>query len=506
MSLSRREFLARSGATGVAIAVAGSLDALFMTSAAEATPVGEALGYGPLIPDPAGLLDLPAGFSYKILSVETLAPTSSLYRAIAGRIPNPSIFTASRLSDGGPVPGRHDGQATFPAGGGRVRLVRNHEQSTSGTKPVAPAELVFDPKAWGGTTTLEVDADGDLIGHRVSLAGTSTNCAGGRTPWGTWLTCEETEARKGATLEKDHGWVFEVDPADPANNLHPVPLTAMGRFPHEAVAVDPATSIAYLTEDAARPFGLLYRFTPADRTGGYGSYRAGGTLEAMHAVGVPQDDLATVQKVGAAFRVEWVPVPDPLATTTSTRKQFNHPAYVESGATVPARTDAATVTRSQKLEGAWWGEGAAYFVASFAHPEQGAAAEHVGQVWRYDVTLGTIRLELIFRPGETRFDSPDNITVSPYGGGVVLAEDGDGEQHLVAVAQNGRPFAFARNALNIADPPDPAAPEPPAEYSEFAGVTFSADGETLFANSQTPGITYAITGPWRHINPRPAAT
>jgi secreted PhoX family phosphatase len=164
--------------------------------------------------------------------------------------------------------------------------------------------------------------------------------------------------------------------------------------------------------------------------------------------------------------IQWVDVPDPEAKVTSTRKQFEN------------------ITRSQKLEGTWWGHHKVYFVASFSHKSDGAPADHAGQVWTYDPKTNSIELELIFKPGG-RFDGPDNITVSPYGGGVMLAEDGDGEQYLVGTTRHGKPFAMARNALTD---------------GEFTGVNFSPDGQTLFANRQEgPGVTFAISGPWQKL-------
>jgi secreted PhoX family phosphatase len=441
MSVSRRGFVAGSAASALSIALAGSVDSIFQTAANADADAAGAVGYGPLIPDPKGMLDLPKGFSYKTLSTE-----------------------GDPISDGVVVPGHHDGTSTFPGSrAGNFRLVRNHEQSNNGTKAVGAPELVYDPAAWGGTTTLEVDRHGKLLSQRVSIAGTSTNCAGGRTPWGTWLTCEETEGFTAQT--KSHGWVFEVDPT--GRRTKPEPLTALGRYAHEAISIDPHTHTAYLTEDASGPFGLLYRFTPKNHHGGYHSYMAGGTLEAMLVPDVP--DLSVVQEPGTKFRnVKWVKVPDPSAATTSTRKQFD------------------SITRSQKLEGTWWDNRrqSAVIVCSFANTADGSTAAHGGQVWRYTPRTNTLELELIFKPGN-EFDGPDNITVSPYGGGVVLAEDGNGEQHLIGTTGDFQPFAIARNALN---------------ESEFTGVTFSPDGKILFANRQEgPGVTFAITGPWQHI-------
>lgn len=457
MALTRRQLFARSGALGVGIAFTGSLEALFRTTAAYATPRGEAYGYGPLLPDPNGILDLPAGFTYTTFS----------------RFGTPV--------EGGIVANRHDGMAVFPAELSRLRLVRNHEQGGDplAQRVPAPPAYTYDPVASGGTMTVELADDLTVLSEYGSLGGTVRNCAGGQTPWGSWLTCEETEARAGSrarprqVYSKDHGWVFEVDPAAPDNNVDPTPITGMGRYSHEAVAIDPETNVAYLTEDASHPFGLLYRFTPSDAGGGYGSYRGGGTLEALRVPGVR--DLSTVRKVNTRFNhVEWVPVPDPTAATVSTRRQF---------------TD-DQVTRSQKLEGAWYGRDAVYIVASFARLANGSAAEHEGQVWRYEPKSNSLTLELIFTASNaTRFNRPDNITVSPFGGGVVLAEDGGGDQFLVGVAQNGLPFPIARNALN--------------EF-ELAGVTFSPDHSTLFGNiysGAAGGLTFAIRGPWEAVSP-----
>jgi secreted PhoX family phosphatase len=465
MSLTRRELMRNTAFAGLGCALAaGSIDAVFGASPAfaDAGPAGSgsgAVGFGPLVPDPAHLLDLPAGFSYTVLS--------RAGEALAG--------------GGGTVPGRPDGTASFAGPRGGVYLVTNHEQGTGAPFPaVAPPELTYDPGSGGGTTTLLVDRRGALVRQQVSLAGTFNNCAGGRTPWGSWLTCEETEQRIDATkgITRDHGFVFEVVPDRPELNRDPVPLTALGRFAHEAVAVDPDRNQLYLTEDAGGPNGLLYRFTPDCRRGrfGIGSLRDGGTLEAMLVAGVP--DLSAVTTVGEQFAVEWKAIPDPLAATTSVRKQFDH------GTTTG--TAGGAITRSRKLEGAWWDDrnGLAHIVCSYARLSDGSAAEHDGQVWSFDPRRQRLRLEVRFglNPDHASDapDGPDNITVSPFGG-LVLAEDGEGLQHLLGVSRSGATYLLARNALND---------------SEFTGPTFAADGGTLFANIQEPGIQLAIRGPW----------
>jgi uncharacterized protein len=368
-------------------------------------------------------------------------------------------------------------------------LVVNHE--VGGNEPDGVPQIqgiTYDPGARGGTSTVEVDADGNRLAHYASLAGTHNNCAGGITPWGTWLTCEETEAKIGGALTKNHGYVFEVDPFSQAANVDrsPVPLKMLGRFAHEAVAVDPTTLAIYETEDAGTPNGLYYRWTPpAGFSGGQGALRAlaqsaggdtAGRLEAMACYRgsrhVP--DLSIATQPGTRYRVRWVEVPDRDAATLSVRKQFSDDQ----------------VTRSRKLEGAWWADGGAYFVASFARNSDGSVNEHDGQVWFYDPATETVTLKTIFGVNTDpdvdaeNYDGPDNMTVSPYGG-IILAEDGEGIQHLVGVTDQGASYPIARNDMND---------------SEFAGPAFSADGTWLFANIQSPGHVLAITGPWQRLN------
>ncbi|HEY0697166.1 MAG TPA: alkaline phosphatase PhoX, partial [Micromonospora sp.] len=289
---------------------------------------------------------------------------------------------------------------------------------------------------------------------------------------------EETESRRGEQgYERDHGWIFEVDPVHDARNDDPTPLTAMGRFPHEAICVDPHTGVVYETEDAfTAPFGCFYRFLPNRPLGGHGSLRAGGTLQVMRVPGV--SDLSQVSQPGTTIGgIEWLDVPDPAATTTPLRQQDYGPAGV---------------THAQKLEGAWWGEdGCAYFVASFAVRAQGSAADHQGQVWRYDPQRRELTLAVIFQgdsAGDSLFQTPDNICVTPYGG-LMLCQDGGGENYLMGTTRSGEPYLFARNRQNVGSPESP-------EYGELAGVCFSPDRHTLYVNCYNPGTTFAVTGPF----------
>ncbi|GAA2232104.1 PhoX family protein [Streptomyces nogalater] len=435
------------------IAFTGALSEVFAGTAAAQSP-GHA-GYGPLVPDPNGLLDLPKGFRYTVLSRE-----GDLLR-----------------SGEGPVPTRPDGMAAFAGRAGRTHLVRNHENGATARIPVPAVDgLTYDPAGKGGCTALTLDGHRVLF-ERVAIAGTAVNCAGGPTPWGTWLTCEETEDRAGTNgYTKDHGFVFEVHPTDP-HRTGAVPLTALGRFQHEAVAIDPRDGVLYETEDAfQKPFGLFYRFLPHRPLGGVGSLRAGGRLQAMRVPGVP--DLSAIRETGARFDgIEWVDVPDPLAIATPTRFQDYGPGGI---------------THAQKLEGCYWGGGSVYFVSSFARGTDGSAADHYGQVWRYDPAHRRLTLAVVFGPDtDVRLpgESPDNICLAP-GGGLMVCEDGNGAQHVFGLTRRGEVYALARGRQNIGTARKP-------EWGEFAGVTFAPDGTTLFLNCYTPGTTFAVTGPWR---------
>lgn len=459
-ALTRRGFLGRTAATGLGIAFAGSIEAIAGTAAHAAQ---RANGYGPLVADPNGILSLPRGFSYTIV-------------AEAG---------STVMADGLPTPTSMDGTGVFSNGRG-VTLINNHEISDPEpfNVPVTPG-VTYDPGTGGGTTNIDVDAGGNRVREYVSLAGTDNNCAGGVTPWGTWLSCEETDSRAGEEgRTRAHGYVFEVSPIqsqNPGNSA--VPLTFLGRFPHEAVAVDPKTRVLYQTEDANGPRGLFYRWLPpASFRGRMGALRAlaeapgGETVGRLQAMSCKRGqrhiaDLSQATRPGTSYKVSWVDVPDRDATTTAVRAQFPDDQ----------------VTRSRKLEGAWWGDDGVYFVSSYARLGDGSSNEHDGQVWFFEPTERTLTLKTIFgvnadpEVDAENYDGPDNITVSPYGG-VILAEDGEGVQHLVGVTDEGSSYTLARNDAN---------------GSEFAGPTFSPDGKILFAGVQSdPGRVFAITGPW----------
>ncbi|GAA3396961.1 alkaline phosphatase PhoX [Streptomyces roseoviridis] len=467
MSLNRRDFARQSAVAGAGLALTGAVGALATAPQALAAQDreedrhghGHRLGYGPLVADPDGILALPEGFAYRVITHSGV----------------------TRLESGEFTPEKHDGTATFEGPRGSTYLVNNHELKGPRTKwahPVPLAEgLVYDPAASGGCTVVEVHRDG-TVAEWVGIAGTSTNCAGGRTPWGTWLTCEENSDLAGVNgMTKDHGYVFEVDPHDRRANRDPKPLKFFGRYDHEAVVIDPRRGHAYLTEDASGPNGLFFRWVPPQ---GFEHGRGrlatladdAGRLQAplcYDAGGRFVDDLSRASKAGTVYGVDWTDVPDRDARTTPVRSQFG-----------PGQ-----VTRGRKLEGMWWADGGAYIVSSYAR-EESPGTPHDGQVWFYDPRRRTLTLKVLLGVNaapdqDGAYDGPDNITVSPYGG-LVIAEDGEGVQHLFGATETGRTYPIARNDLND---------------SEFAGVVFSPDGDTLYACIQNPGILLAITGPWR---------
>ncbi|GAA1388766.1 PhoX family protein [Pseudonocardia kongjuensis] len=438
MGINRRSFLARARQAGLGVALTGSLQGLVGAPASAAQPPAGFTGYGPLVDDPTGRLALPEGFSYRVV---TEAGKTRLY--------------STDLS-----PGIHDGAAAFRAPDGNLLVVLNHEvrdgPSDDGAVPHLPGYTWRDD-AGGGCTVVKTTPDGELIWETVALAGTSTNCAGGVTPWGTWLACEETE-------DDGHGYVFEVDPVDLEANRDPQPITALGRFPHEACCIDPDTLDIYLTEDATDPFGTVYRWTPpATFRGASGALKqldaGAGELAAMACTdtdGTLVDDLDQADEPGTAYTVGWVPVTNRAAENGVLRSLDG-------------------ITRAAKLEGAWWADDGAYLVSSYAD-------SHRGQIWHYSPAEATLTLTTVFAvdaDGET-VEAPDNIVAAPYGG-LIVSTDGDGDNHLAGITSAGTAYPLARNQMG----------------SEFTGPTFSPDGRVLFAGIQKPGVLFAITGPWQ---------
>ncbi len=504
-SLNRRQFFARSAmAAGAGTLGGGLFDALVARSAYahgnghgdqdDRRDHGHSVGYGPL--EAAGDdLALPRGFQYRVISNE-----------------------GDRMDDGFPTPKAMDGMAAFPLWNGNVLLVRNHEDGQAGNtlrpRPdgststsagilshrlethYGPRAYAFDTYAVGGTCTLEVESHGKrrLVRDHWSLVGTLRNCAGGLTPWRSWLTCEETLENSSATgYAENHGYIFEV-PIDtvPGIPTDPVALRHLGRFAHEAVAVDPATGAVYETEDQGDGSGF-FRFVPSVKPRRPGDLAAtSGTFQMLKVVGVDGYETAINQTIGVALPVEWVTIANPDPTPVS---------VVVSGQTLSSvfvAGLAAGGARFRRLEGCWYGNRKIFFIST------NGGNMGFGQVWEYDLRRETLTL-LVESPNHDVFDGPDNVCLSPRGG-LVFCEDATGAQFVKGVSRSGEVFPLARNLRNSL---------------EFAGACFSPDGQTLFVNLygranerttqpyrspvQIPvgpekherSATVAIWGPWR---------
>ena len=455
--LNRRQFFARSAAAAGATTVgAGLFDALVARSAyAGPAGRGEGVGYGPL--RPAGDdLALPVGFQYRVISTE-----------------------GDPMDDGFPTPKAMDGMATFPLPNGNILLIRNHEDaeaasrlrprpdgSTSSTAGIlhhllnthyGPRGYAYDAYAGGGTTSLEVEPHGQrrLVAHHWSLVGTLRNCAGGPTPWGSWLSGEETLENSSSTnYAQNHGYIFEVPVGTaPGSPAVATPLRHLGRFAHEAVAVDPATGIVYETEDQGDGSGF-FRFVPSTKPVRPGDLAVtAGAFEMLKVVGQPQYEAAINQTVGVPLPVEWVPIsnPDPSPASVVVGGQTMSAVFFEGLN--------AGGTRFRRLEGCWERNRLIYFVST-----NGGNAGF-GQVWVHDPVASTVTL-IFESPSHDVCDGPDNCCTTPRGG-LILCEDAGGQQFLHGISPSGEIFPFARNLRNTI---------------EFAGVCFSPDGQTLFVN------------------------
>ncbi len=416
--------------------------------------------FGPLLKDPKGVLDLPEGFTYKLLAKR-----------------------GDSMSDGFKVPGMADGMAAFPGPDGKVVLVCNHELGLemTGMGPFPnntslpdgfDAAFSFDPgndrrePSLGGTTNLVFDpATGEKTAHFLSLTGTDRNCAGGPMPWGSWITCEEPADLVNERGSR-HGWCFEVKATAEPGLQQPIPLKALGRFRHEAVALDPRTGILYLTED--RGDGLLYRFLP-DKKDDFSK----GKLQALMIEGRPAADLRNYDP-----QSKWPAAGSPLKATWLDLSETDAPKD-----DLRIRGYAAGAARFARGEGIHLVGGSFFICCTDGGPSRR------GQIFRLDPSGDAAKpdtLELFLQPEESDLlTNGDNLCPAPWGG-IVVCEDlidpsFSPAAHVRCVTPEGKIFTLARNSN---------------AQGEFAGGCFSPDGKWFFINLQSRGLTLAVTGPW----------
>jgi uncharacterized protein len=468
VELTRRRFVEGSAAVGAGLTLGGPISA--MAARYGRGQARRTSGYGPLAPRPeqdSGVewLELPPGFKYRIISRQ-----------------------AEPMDDGNPTPGIFDGMAAYDGPGSATVLIRNHEnRSRAGEIPVVvPNNKLYDhdPMTRGGNTKLVVSKNRRLLESFAVLGGTHTNCAGGRTPWDTWITCEEifnygsVEANT-APPGTRHGYIFEV-PADASGPVNPLEVPDAGRFSHEAVAwLD-----GYLYETEDRGDACFYRFLPSREPREFGDLAAfGGRLEALVVSGQPNLDMNTLDP-GDEFDVEWVEIEEPDPDTDVVRLEAQG-----NGAAIFDRT-----------EGIWAADRRIYFDCT-----SGGEAQ-LGQLWEYTPRGedgGSLRL-IYESTSVDDLEGPDNLVVVPATGHVFLQEDAEDVQFVRGVNRRGRIYDFAKTLLN---------------NFEFCGGCFSPDGETFFLNQQggrqdggpdgtdplsppdfSTAVTYAIWGPFDNLD------
>jgi len=495
--LDRRSFLKTGAAVAAGTAVAaGPFQGLL---AAPAFANHTVLAPAPDMRDTKIRLHVPPGFSYRSFHDTEYADQST-------------------LSDGGQIPGRHDGMAAFDGPGDDVVLVRNHEVAGPGAA-FKTNSSTYDGRARGGTTTVLTSKQGVPSSAIASLTGTVSNCSGGPMPWGAWITCEETvngpdvgdDFTRGAAgaytntqnrqFEQRHGYIFEVPTSGYSDGQ---PLTGAGRFSHEAVAYDPKHGDLYLTEDDFGYPSGFYRYRPQRQVDKLGRMDSRGRLQMLAIKGQPNAHLEEHQVAGTTYEVDWIDIdqPDfdagtPAAGAPPTMTNDEAIRFVASQGWAHHK-GAAFFSR---LEGAIYDHGTVYFTSTQGGGPREADPTGVsdgsgfgqgfGQVWGYDIQAK--RLRVVYQsPGQSTLDLPDNITVSPRGT-LILCEDNTAPNYVRGLAQPGHLFDIALNTLTGRAGNNRAG-------DEFAGSTFSPDGETLFVNIQAgQGMTFAIWGPWESI-------
>lgn len=391
---------------------------------------------GMLLKDPKALFDLPKDFSYKVI-----------------------MSTGDVMTDGLKYGGRPDGMGAFELKDGSVALVVNHETKNR-DKHLELSTAYNDSNGRpysGGTSTIVLESDGlTLRRANRSLSGTIDNCAGGTTPWNTWISCEET-------YRENHGYAFEVDPeADSLKGYKR--LTHMGRFQREAITVDlndPKGSV-YQTEDDYS--GLFYKFVPNKKNNLSGR----GKLYALKIPGVENtSNKDGLIRVGDNFPVEWVRIKDPLAKSTKTKIQGK-----KIGASIFNGGEGIIFTNDKDMT-----------TNIFFTCKKGGKAG-LGQIWKYSPVNSEISLFYESDNASNLWEG-DNINITPWGDLIICEDNGSNACKLIGCTPNGTLYPLGRVAGNSS--------------SEIAGICFSPDGKNMYLNIQDRGKTIAVTGDWNKI-------